>query len=127
LERVEELLKVKQSPSMARLPRVRKGQEKLGDGIVNLSRTWNSWPMEIRKDRSDIDSQEKNTDQCPDKPGSFRKYEDFDSMTPESEDTTSGRDILNANKKGMGSLIVNEVGDLQYLGNSGPVLPSEPY
>jgi hypothetical protein len=84
--------------------------------------------MEIRKDRSDIDSQETNNDQCPDEPGSFRnQYGDFDSMTPESEDTTSGRDILNANKKGMGSLIVNEVGDLQYLGNSGPVLPSEPY
>ena len=113
---------------MARLPRVHKGQEKLGDETVNPSRTWPLWPMENPKERSEIDSQEKNTDQSPYEPGSFRnQYGDFDSMTPESEDTTSDRDILNTNKKGMGSLVVNEVGDLQYLGKNRPGLPFVPY
>lgn len=81
--------------------------------------TWPSWPTEYPKEQSEIESQEKDTDQPPYPPGSLpHQYEDIDSMTPESEDTRSGQDRLNVDKKGTGSLIVNEVGDLQYLGKN---------
>jgi len=79
--------------------------------------------MEYPKEQSEIDSQEKDTDRSPYEPGSFgRQYGNIDFMTPKSEDTKSDRDTLNADKKGMGSLVVNEVGDLQYLGKNRPIL-----
>jgi hypothetical protein len=48
-------------------------------------------------------------------------------MTPESEDTKSSPDRLNVDKKGTGSLVVNEVGDLQYLGKNSAILTLESY
>lgn len=99
-----------------------------GDGTADLSGTWSSWPTEYPKEQSEIDSQEKDTDQPPYPPGSFRhQYEDIDSMTPESEDTKSSPDRLNVDKKGTGSLVVNEVGDLQYLGKNSAILTLESY
>jgi hypothetical protein len=79
--------------------------------------------MEYPREQSNIDGREKVTDRSPYENDSFeRQYGDIEAMTPKSEGTRSDRDILNPDKEGMGSLVVNEVGDLQYLGKNRGIL-----
>jgi hypothetical protein len=123
LERVEKLLKVRSVPSTASSPSWDLRQDKSSDGTVNLSESWPSWPMKYPREQSNIDGRAKVTDRTLCENGSFkRQYGDIEAMTPKSEGTRSDRDILNPDKKGMGSLVVNEVGDLQYLGKNRGIL-----
>jgi hypothetical protein len=131
MERVEKLLKVGPTLSLASSPSVHGRRDDSRDETVDLLDIGPSYPIEYSKVQSNINSQEKDTDQSPYERGSFGyRYGDIGSMTAKSDCTPSDQDRSNGDKKGIGSLVVNEVGDLQYLGkkqiNSSPSHQTNP-
>jgi hypothetical protein len=112
LARVEELLNVRATSSMAISRSVHRGQQRSGDRTVGLSENWPAQPIESPKRQSDVDSQDQDDDRSPFEDDPLNDV----GMTAKGECAKSGPERFGPGTKGMGSLVVNERGDLQYLG-----------
>jgi hypothetical protein len=116
LARVEELLNVRATSSTATSRSAHRGQQISRDRIVELSE---NWPLESPRRQSDVESQDQDDDRSP---FDHDPIGDFDGMSSKGECTKSGPERFGLGTKGMGSLVVNERGDLQYLGKIRGVL-----
>jgi hypothetical protein len=118
LARVEELLNVRATSSTAISHSVHRGQRISGDRTVELSENWPAQPIESPKRQSDVDSQDQDDDRSPFEDDPLNDI----GKNSKGECAKSGPERFGPGTKGMGSLVVNERGDLQYLGKIRRVL-----
>jgi hypothetical protein len=119
LARVEELLNVRATSSTATSRSVHRGQQISRNRTVELSENWPARPIESPRRQSDVESQDQDDDRSP---FDHDPIGDVDCMSSKGECTKGGPEKFGPGTKGMGSLVVNERGDLQYLGKIKGVL-----
>jgi hypothetical protein len=119
LGRVEDLLKVKASSPTDVLRDVHKEHHLSRDRALEVSHGWHARAPESPKRQSDIDDQGKHINRAPSEDDILN---DVGCMVSRSSNTKGSSEKLDSGNNGTGSLVVNEQGDLQYLGKTSRAL-----
>ena len=114
LARVEELLNATIAPSVAISRDINRGELGLRDRSIEVSESWIDQPSEASHGLSGPNYPSQNDDQSGFQDRHLNGTEGRQLLNDEC--SASARQRLDSNRNGQGSLVVNDQGDLQYLG-----------